>query len=163
VQVPYAWALGPDGEVRLPHQTLLELVGRILDELVVQAATLTGDIVAAGVSCFFHSVSGLDRSGRPITPVLSWADTTSAADAASLREEVDAREVHERTGAPVHASYWPARIIRLRREQPAIRRWAGFPELLAGELTGRGRSSPASTWQRMTCSPSSPTMNRSDG
>ncbi len=137
MQVPYAWALGPDGEVRLPHQTLLELVGRILDELVVQAATLTGDIVAAGVSCFFHSVSGLDRSGRPITPVLSWADTTSAADAASLREEVDAREVHERTGAPVHASYWPARIIRLRREQPAIRRWAGFPELLAGELTGR--------------------------
>jgi gluconokinase len=45
--------------------------------------------------------------------------------------------VHELTGAPVHASYWPARILRLRREQPTTRRWAGVPELLAEELTGQ--------------------------
>ena len=76
------------------------------------------------------------RAGRS-RPVLSWADTTSAAEAAALREQIDPEGVHACTGAPIHASYWPARVLRLRQEQPAIRRWAGFPELLAEALTGR--------------------------
>jgi gluconokinase len=138
VQVPYAWDIAADGTVRLPDRTLLDLVGRVLDQVAVAAAQVAGDIVAGGISCFFHSIVGLDETGRPITPVLSWADTTSAAAATALRLQVDAKAVHALTGAPIHASYWPARIVHLRREAPAIRRWAGFPELLAGWLTGQG-------------------------
>ena len=141
VQVPYAWEIAADGTVRLSHGALLDLVGRVLDEVVVAASAFTGDIEAAGISCFFHSIVGLDGSGRPITPVLSWADSTSAADAAALRLQVDAAAVHALTGAPIHASYWPARIVHLRREAPAIRRWAGFPELVAEMLVGRVASS----------------------
>ncbi len=137
VQVPYAWEIGPDGSVRLPHSILLELVGRVLDDLVVAAGQVARDIVAGGISCFFHSIVGLDADGRPITPVLSWADTTSSDAAATLRRDIDPAATHALTGAPIHASYWPARIARLRLEAPAIRRWAGFPELLAELLTGR--------------------------
>src|SRR6185312_7424986 len=137
VQVPYAWEIGPDGSVRLPHSILLELVGRVLDDLVVAAGQVARDIVAGGISCFFHSILGLDADGRPITPVLSWADTTSSDAAAALRREIDPTATHALTGAPIQASYWPARIVRLRTEAPAVRRWAGFPELLAELLTGR--------------------------
>jgi gluconokinase len=137
VQVPYSWEIAADGAVRLPARSLLELVGRVLDELVVTAAPVAGDIVAAGVSCFFHSIAGLDAEGRPITALLSWADTTSADAATALRRQVDPTATHALTGVPIHASYWPARIRRLRLEEPAIRRWAGFPELLAELLTGR--------------------------
>ena len=137
VQVPYSWEISADGGVRLSHQALLDLVARVLDELVVAVGAVTDDIVAAGVSCFFHSIAGLDASGRPITAVLSWADTTSADVAAELRHQVDPTATHALTGVPIHASYWPARILRLRLEEPAIRRWAGFPELMAQLLTGR--------------------------
>lgn len=137
VQVPYAWNVGPDGSVRLPHRTLLDLVGQALDEMTTTVGSLASEVVAGGISCFFHSIVGLDGAGRPMTPVLSWADTTSAGEAAALRGRVDPKVVHASTGVPIHASYWPARVLRLRQEEPAIRRWAGFPELFAETLTGR--------------------------
>ena len=46
------------------------------------------------------------------------------------------RSVHAATGVPIHAGFWPARILRLRGEWQGIRRWAGFPELVAEALTG---------------------------
>jgi gluconokinase len=137
VQVPYAWEMGPDGSVRLAHEALLALVVQALDQLVAAAGSLATEIVSGGVSCFFHSIVGLDGDGRPMTPVLSWADTTSSGEAAALRERIDPERVHASTGVPIHASYWPARILRLRREWKGIRQWAGFPELLAEALTGR--------------------------
>jgi len=137
VQVLYAWDTGPGGSVRLSHRTLLKLVGEALDQLVRVAGPLAAGVVAGGVSCFLHSIVGLDDAGQPITPVLSWADTTGAGEAAELRERVDVAAVHASTGAPIHASYWPARVLRLRREQRGIRHWAGFPELVAETLTGR--------------------------
>jgi len=136
VQVPFAWEIAADGTVRLPTGQLLDLVGRVLDELVVAAARVVADVEVAGISCFFHSLAGLDEDGRPITPILSWADTTSAEMAAVLRRELDPAATHALTGVPIHASYWPARIRRLRLEEPSIRRWTGFPELLAEQLTG---------------------------
>jgi len=137
VQVRYAWQVGADGSVRISHGALLGLVGEALDQLVTVAGPLVTQVAAGGVSCFLHSIVGLDGVGRPITPVLSWADTTGAAAAAALREQVDPVGVHAETGAPVHASYWPARVLRLREENSAIRRWAGLPELVAEMLTGR--------------------------
>jgi gluconokinase len=137
VQVLYAWEVDASGSVRLSHRTLLKVVEEALDQLVRVAGPLVGEVVAGGVSCFLHSIAGLDDQGRPMTPVLSWADTTSAADAAELRERVDPGNVHASTGAPIHAGYWPARVLRLRRERRGIRRWAGAPELVAEALTGR--------------------------
>ena len=137
VQVRYAWATAPDGSVRLASAAFIEMVEQALDALDASVGRLGVDVVAGGIACFIHSIVGLDHAGRPMTNVLSWADTTSAAEAAALRELIDPAAAHETTGAPVHAGYWPARIVHLRAEQPGIRRWAGLPELVAERLTGR--------------------------
>lgn len=137
VQIRYAWHTARDGSVRLPAATLLDLVGAALDALDARVGSLAGDVVAGGIACFIHSIVGLDVAGAPVTPVLSWADTTSGPDAASLRERLDGAAVHATTGAPIHAGYWPARVGRLRREQPGIQGWSGLAELIARSLTGR--------------------------
>jgi gluconokinase len=137
VQVRYAWDMDGTGSVRLSHRTLLDLVDQALDAVVDRAGSLLTDVVAGGVSCFFHSIVGLDADGRPVTSVLSWADRTSADEAAALRERIDPGLAHQVSGVPIHSSYWPARVLHLRREEPGIARWAGFPELLATALTGR--------------------------
>ena len=137
VQVRYVWDAASDGSVRLPSQALIEVVGRALDEIDATVGALVCDVVAGGISCFIHSIVGLDDAGLPMTPVLSWADTTSAAEAGALRERIDQAAVYQSTGAPIHAGYWPARVLRLRLEEPGIRRWAGLPELVVQSLTGR--------------------------
>jgi gluconokinase len=146
--VPYRWSTGPDGAVRLPADVLFDQVAQALDGIEGELGPLADDVVAAGVSCLLHSFLGLDDAGRPVSDVLSWADTSSAAAAIELREGVDPEAVHETTGAPIHAGYWPARIRHLRQEVPAARCWSGFPEVLAGRLTGHavvGRSQASGT------------------
>ncbi|HET9497042.1 MAG TPA: FGGY-family carbohydrate kinase [Candidatus Limnocylindria bacterium] len=137
VQVPYAWDVGPHQSVRLSREALLEVVGQALDQIAEVAKPLAPEVVAGGISCFLHSIAGLDAVGQPVTPVLSWADSTSTAEASALRDQLDPAWAHRVSGVPIHASYWPARVLRLRQEQPRIRRWAGFPDLLAEALTGR--------------------------
>ena len=136
-QVAYPWDVGGNGSVRLDPAVLHDAVGTALDEAVGRAGPLAAELVAGGISCFLHSIVGLDDAGRPVTPVLSWADTTSALAATALRGRLDPAGTHARTGAPIHSTYWPARILHLRAEFPTAVRWVGYPELLAELLTGR--------------------------
>jgi gluconokinase len=104
------------------------------------AAARDRDIAAVAVSCFWHALLALDERGSPLTPLVTWRDTRSAEAADALRALVDADAVHRRTGAVVHASYWPAKLAWLRAEQPETfsraRRFVSFSDYLYGRLLG---------------------------
>ena len=105
----------PDGGVVNDADELLGLVVRAIDGALSNA----GDSPVSGVamSTFWHSVLGLDREGRPTTPVLTWADRRAAGAARELRESLDEAAVHRRTGCVLHSSYWPAKLLWLSRER----------------------------------------------
>jgi gluconokinase len=137
-QLPYDMTVDPAGGVVIEPARLLEVVRRTLDALVARAPDDLERIIGAGISCFLHSVAGLDRRGNALTPLLTWADTTGAAQAAALRGVMSEHELWQRTGSPLHASYWPAKILRLRQVPPRrIERWAGAGEIVFEALTGR--------------------------
>ena len=98
------------------------------------------DADAVGASCFGHSLLALDERGRPLTPLLGWRDTESAGAAAWLRRRVDPEAVHARTGAPVHPSFWPAKLAWLAETQPevfrAAARFVSFADYLYARLLG---------------------------
>ena len=77
-------------------------------------------IAAVGGSGFWHSLLGLDRSGQPLTPIFTWADARCADDAAALREKLDERALQQRTGCMLRASFWPAKLLWLRRTRPQV-------------------------------------------
>jgi gluconokinase len=80
-------------------------------------------ITAIAGSGFWHSLLGLDHDGQPLTPIFTWADARCAEDAARLREKLDEREIQQRTGCMLRASFWPAKLLWLRRTQrPLFRR-----------------------------------------
>jgi gluconokinase len=119
---------------------IVELVRRVVDRRDDGA-----DAVAA--SCFGHSLLSLDGAGRPLTPVLGWRDTRSAGAAEWLRRRVpDAAAVHARTGAPLHPSFWPAKLAWLAEAEPEIfrrsARFVSFSDYLYAELLG---AEPASS------------------
>jgi gluconokinase len=117
-------------------------------------------ISAVGGSAFWHGLLGLDRQGRPITPVFTWADSRAAADAATLREKISEKKIHARTGCMLRTTFWPAKLLWLRRTQPKTFRrvaaWVSpvdwiFQELFS--LTGTSASMASATglynlWQR---------------
>ncbi len=97
-------------------------------------------ITAVGASAFWHSLLGLDRKGRAITPVYTWADSRCSDDAIRLRKEFDERKIHARTGCMLRASFWPAKLRWLRRTQDRlfkrVARWVSPAEWIFQELFG---------------------------
>jgi gluconokinase len=106
-----------------------------------------GDVAAAvqrvldghepdATSCFAHSLVAVDESWRPLTPILGWRDTRSAAAADWLARRLDEEEVHARTGAFLHPSYWPAKLAWLAETEPEIFRrtkwFVSFADYLHG-------------------------------
>ncbi|HSP73456.1 MAG TPA: gluconokinase [Gaiellaceae bacterium] len=125
-------------EVQTPYQLGAREVGaEELAETCLEAMRRAGDADAVAISCFWHSLVALDEDGKPLTPVLTWSDVGSAHSV-----PVDA---FERTGCPPHASYWPAKLARLRDEQPEVFEraavFAGFGDYLGLRLTGELRTS----------------------
>ncbi len=118
---------------------LLEQVGQAIDEVLV-VYDPSARIELISVSCFWHSLMGVDDDGEPTTPVFGWNDLRAASAVTQLRTQFNEAEVHSRTGCRFHASYWPAKLIRLRTEDPKAfnktQRWLSFSEYLAFKFFG---------------------------
>lgn len=129
-------ASGGDADPEL----LSELVARTLDVAVARAEYSVPRIDYVAGSCFWHSLLGVDEEGRAVTPLLGWADTRAADAVTELRSKLDESEVHARTGARFHASYWPAKLLWLKNNRSELfdkaKRWLSFSDYLSWRLFG---------------------------
>ena len=129
----------PVGELRKE-----EYEGGDPDEIVDLVRKAIGgrdeDASAVGSSCFGHSLLALDSDGKPLTPVLGWRDTRSSGAAEWLRRRVDPAAVQARTGAHVHPSFWPAKLVWLAEAEPDVfrraARFVSFCDYLYEQLRG---------------------------
>ncbi len=124
--------------------------GAVLDPAVLLRATnkclrqtrrlTTDSATTVAGSGFWHSLLGLDRAGKPLTPVFTWADARGTEDAVRLREKFDERIILERTGCMLRPSFWPAKLLWLRRTQPKlfrrVARWVSPAEWIFEEVFG---------------------------
>lgn len=135
-RVRYQPMVTPDGGATLDPEALVAAVVRAIDGL-----RLDRPVAAVGLTTFWHSLLGIGRDGRPVTPVFLWMDHRSDHDAELLRALLDPTRVHARTGCFLHSSYWPAKLHWLRRAQPetfaAAARWLSFGDYLIEQLTGQ--------------------------
>jgi len=124
---------------------LVELTTSAIDILIERLADSVPRIDYVALACFWHSLLGVDDSGQATTPLLGWADTRAAEFADDLRSQPGESETHARTGCRFHPSYWPAKILWLRKNQPELfektRRWLSFPDYLALRLFGNDTTS----------------------
>jgi gluconokinase len=136
-----------DGGAELDPHLLLEAVRQCLAQTLAHAKStraLRGfKIRGMGVSCFWHSMVGTNANGEPLTKVITWADARCRQDATRLRETFSEKTIHARTGCMLRSSFWPAKLLWLRRTQAAlfrrIKRWMSPAEWLQLQLTGANR------------------------
>lgn len=144
-QVPYAPRTTPDGGAELDPRRLFAAVCRVLDGCLHRAGARAKEIRGVATSMFWHSLLGMNRDGTPLTPCYTWADMRSDDAARELREKLDERAVHARTGCPIHPTFFPARLRWLRAAHPEtvkrVATWGGFWEYLALRLFGRAAAS----------------------
>lgn len=119
-QVRYDVTTTPDGGVEADPVFLRALAEACIDEILGALPEPTPPIASVGLSCFWHSLLGIDAARQPTTPVLYWADNRSAHDAERLRHDLDEAAIRQRTGCVLHSSYWPAKLSWLARSDPAL-------------------------------------------
>src|SRR5258705_4242864 len=75
-----------DGGAELDPEALVDAAAAAIDRCL---GAVPGPPAAVGASVFWHSLLALDGDGRPLTSVITSADTRSAAAAARLRTLLD--------------------------------------------------------------------------
>ena len=129
-----------EGASETDPDVLLEAAWTCVDGVLAGAGALAGRIGGVGICTLVGNILGVDGSGRATTPLITYADTRAADEAAALRGELDEAEVHDRTGCLFHPSYLPSRFRWLARTKPEIlqstARWISIGEYLERKLFG---------------------------
>lgn len=131
-----------DGGAELTADEAFSQVCEAIED-VLSKTTQTIDYVAA--SCFWHSLVGVDADGNATTNVFTWAETRPAEYVKTLRDNLDENEVHNRTGARFHSSFWTAKLLWLKSEFPEVfqktAKWLSFSDYLAFRLSNQAVTS----------------------
>jgi gluconokinase len=129
-----------EGGAELDAEKGLRQVVAAIDEVLRSTPARKGQIVYVAQSSFWHSLVGVDPKGKPTTKVLAWGDTRSRKFTSVLKKRFDERSVHSRTGARFHSSFWPAKLLWLRKEAAKdfarTDLWLSFSDFVALRLLG---------------------------
>jgi gluconokinase len=134
-----------EGGAEIDANEAVEQVAQTIDAVLARSSRLAERIELVAMSCFWHSLVGVDEKGNAITPVLGWADTRAAKVIDELKIFLDESETHTRAGSRLHASYWPAKLLWLKKENESVfnaaARWLSFAEFLTLRFFGDDTSS----------------------
>ncbi len=116
----------------------LKLVIKVIDGVLECSAEIKGEITHIASCTYWHSLVGVNAKGKPTTPVYGWADTQGRAYTPVLKKRFDETAVHNRTGAHFHSSFWPAKLLWLRKDFPDVwaitAKWLSLSDYLALHL-----------------------------
>ncbi|HXX94860.1 MAG TPA: gluconokinase [Planctomycetota bacterium] len=130
---PYSMRTTPDGGVEGDAPFLLGLLGEAIDEVLAKAGPAR--IAAVATSTFWHSLLGVDPEGAPVTSVFTWADMRAEPFVDLLRQRMDEKAYHARTGAFFHPLFHPSKYLWLGPTRAA--RWMSFGDWAYERLFGR--------------------------
>jgi gluconokinase len=76
--------------------------------------------VSISLSSAMHSLVVMDEKNKPVTPLITWADTRSGDIAQRLRNLPEAENLYKTTGTPIHSMTPLCKIIWLKENEPEI-------------------------------------------
>ena len=101
-----------------PDQILEAALSAI--ENAIKANGASGKVAAVCFSVAHHGVMALDANHKPLTRLMTWADTRCIAQADALKASPEAMALYQATGTPLHPMSLVAKIAWLRDESPAL-------------------------------------------
>lgn len=140
----YSWELR-DGAMTVEADRLVGLTAEVLDEATAIAERDGRTIEGVAIATFWHSLLGVDREGRPVTPVYGWGDSRAREAVTELGKTLDPTRYHGRTGCFLTPVYPAVKLAWLRQSHPrdfaAAAGWVAFGDHLAERLFGERRTS----------------------
>lgn len=134
-----------DGGAEIYATEAFKQIETAIEDVLKKSAKIKGEIEYVAASSFWHSLVGVEAKGKPTTKVFGWADTRSRKYVSVLREKLNEADIHNRTGARFHSSFWTAKLLWLKKEFPEVfkktDKWLSFSDFVALKLFGEAKTS----------------------
>ncbi|MFC7530714.1 gluconokinase [Actinoplanes sp. GCM10030250] len=137
--VHYPLSVPGPGRAELDPDQLTAAAVKALTDVAAECARRGDRVVAVSLSAFLHALVPMDETGRPLGPVITWADGRSAEQQERIVASGGAAELQARTGTPVHPmspltklAWWAENDPETLRGTP---RWGGVKELIVAALS----------------------------
>lgn len=94
----------------------------VMDALKQAIASIADkdQIACISFSAAMHSIMALDKNGKPLTSLYTWADTRSNQQAKRLKESEEGKQIYQTTGTPIHAMSPLCKIAWIRENLPDV-------------------------------------------
>lgn len=140
-QAAYPLLVPEAGRAEQRPDELLDAVVEAIRGAMKDADAEAGDIAAVGISAAMHSLMAVDPEGRPLTPLITWADNRSIGQANALRKGREAESLYRATGTPIHPMSPLTKLLWLSDREPELfkraAKFISFKEYLLHRLFGR--------------------------
>lgn len=142
VSVGYPLLVPGPGRAELDAVRLQSAAVEALVEVSALARARGDVVVGVCLSAAMHGLVPTTEEGEPTGPLITWADGRAAAQARALRQDGRARDLHARTGTPVHPMSPLTKLAWWREHDPDLlrstARWSGVKELVVAALCDVG-------------------------
>jgi gluconokinase len=136
--VHYPLSVPGPGRAELDPVQIQDAAVKALTDVVAACREQGDRVVAVSLSAFLHALLPMDASGRPLGPVVTWADGRAAEQAEQIVAAGLGHKLQARSGTPVHPmsplaklAWWKANDPHALAETP---RWGGIKELVLAAL-----------------------------
>jgi gluconokinase len=136
--VHYPLSVPGPGRAELDPDQLRNAAVKALVDVAGQCRERGDRVIAVSLSAFLHAVVPMDAAGRPLGPLVTWADGRAGAQSEEIVAAGLAKKLQARTGTPVHPmaplsklAWWKANDPETLRKTP---RWGGVKELVLAGL-----------------------------
>jgi len=119
-----------------------QIVDAVLESVREVVDGLNGaEVAGLSFSVAMHSLLGLSPGhDRPVTPLVTWADTRATEQAQRLRSAPGGLALHQRTGTPLHPMSPLPKLLWFREQEPKlfehVGHWVGIKEYVMLRLCG---------------------------
>jgi gluconokinase len=132
--VHYPLSVPGPGRAELDAPQLSEAAIKAIAEVAKQCRERGDHVVAVSLSAFLHALVPMDSAGRPLGPLVTWADGRAAGQSEKIVASGAAKKLQARTGTPVHPMSPLTKLAWWRETDPAVLRdtprWGGVKELV---------------------------------
>ena len=138
VSIHYPLSVPAPGRAELDPGDLCDAAVKALTDVATGCLKHDDRVVAVSLSAFLHGVVPMDGAGRPLGPLVTWADGRAGRQSDEIRAAGLAHGLQARTGTPVHPMSPLTKLAWWRETDPdtlrGTPRWGGVKELILAAL-----------------------------
>lgn len=139
-QIPYPiFSSSPDFQEQDPEEIFNATV-KVLKDILADNQGNKNQIKAISFSAAMHSLMAIDAAGKPLTLLITWADSRAKQIADNLREMDLGKQIYRQTGTAVHAMSPLCKLLWLKEYQAELlaeaHKFIGIKEYVFFKLFG---------------------------